>query len=64
MTPCKVRNPLFGAVLLSAFLAGSAQAMNVGDPVPTFTLFDLNGTTHTPRRYRDKVLVLYFMGYN
>ena len=58
---------LYGYVLCAALIcapAGIAEAASVGDQVPSFSLVDLNGKTHTPAEYRGSVLVLYFLGYS
>jgi peroxiredoxin len=46
------------------FLASTVHAQKVGDTAPVFSLTGLDGKTYTYAQYSDKVLVLYFLGYN
>lgn len=46
------------------FFSALPIAAQVGKTIADFSLQDLEGTTHTPARYRGQVLVLFFMGHN
>ena len=50
---------------LSALLLSStdANAVQVGDEAPDFTLLDPDGQSYTLSSYRGKVVVLAFIGY-
>ena len=55
----------FASAALAAVLGISGVAWAaVGDPVPSFSLQGLDGNSHSPARYKDKILVLFFIGYN
>ena len=41
-----------------------AEAQNVGDAVPTFSLTGLDGKTYASSYYRGSVLVLYYLGHS
>lgn len=51
-------------LVLVFFPPGPAEAQNVGDAVPTFSLTGLDGKTYAPANYEGSVLVLYYLGYN
>lgn len=61
MTTRQIWLPILLGLLLSASVA---RAQKVGDPVSAFSLTGLDGRTYTQAQYADKVLVLYFLGYN
>ena len=57
--------PIIQMALVGLLLSASVvQAQKVGDPVSAFSLTGLDGRTYTQAQYADKVLVLYFLGYN
>ena len=60
----RIYGHLVHVILICTLAVGISEAASVGDPVPNFSLQDLNGRTHTPAAYRDRVLVLYFLGFN
>ncbi len=43
---------------------GPAEAQNVGDAVPTFSLTGLDGKTYASANYEGSVLALYYLGHN
>ena len=51
-------------LVLGLFPPGPAEAQNVGDAVPTFSLTGLDEKTYASANYQGSVLVLYYLGYN
>lgn len=51
-------------LLAVALCAQTAKAQNVGDVAPDFTLEDLNSRNYTLSNNRDKVIFIFFVGYN
>lgn len=46
------------------FPPGPAEAQNVGDAVPTFSLTGLDGKTYASANYKGSVLAFYYLGHN
>lgn len=55
---------LLCVLLLSLAAAGPAEALKVGDKLPTFTLQGLDEKTYKAEDFKGMVLVLFFLGYN
>ncbi len=51
-------------LLLGLYPSVPAEAQDVDDVVPTFSLTGLDGKTYTPENYKGSVFVLYYLGYN
>lgn len=58
-----MRNFKYIAIFI-LFLAGSASAVTVGQPVDEFALQSLEGVTHQSSDYRGKVLILAVFGHS
>jgi hypothetical protein len=54
----KILSKLLPTLVAFAALAGSAAAIEVGQPAPDFTLTDINGQTHSLSDYKGKIVVL------
>ena len=55
---------LLAIVLLSSLAVLPAQAVEVGQVAPDFTLNDTDGTSHSLRDYRGSVVYIMFFGYS
>ncbi len=51
-------------LVLVFFPPGPAEAQNVGDAVPTFSLTGLDGKTYASASYKGSVLAVYYLGHN
>ena len=51
-------------LVLGFFPLGRAEAQNVGDAVPSFSLTGLDDKTYASATYKGRVLVLYYLGHN
>ena len=51
-------------LVLVLFPSGPAEAQNVGDAIPTFSLTGLDGKTYAAASYKGSVLALYYLGHN
>ena len=55
------------AAALLFFLASAAPGVGqtiVGNEIHDFTLPDLNGTFHSPKQYRGKILGIFLLGHD
>ena len=55
---------LSATLALGLFASVPAEAQNVGDAAPTFSLTGLDGKTYATANYKGSILVLYYLGHN
>lgn len=51
-------------LILVFFQPAPAEAQNVGDAVPTFSLTGLDGKSYASASYKGSVLALYYLGHS
>ena len=59
-----MRKYLLSIPMTLLLLVGSASAVSKDQPIPNFSLQDLNGKTHNASDYRGKILVIAAIGYS